>query len=205
MSRIDKYYGRRDIAILCERTVTSLFHKSKATTPFSHASTSKAQTIPALREWIAYILYRTALPNTTVFHALHLLKRLAVNFACDPTLPSPPLFHHRLIFSCLVLATDWAMDDAYSKKSWSIACRHVFSLGEINEMEVSLLRSLDWTLRLPGEDLEAIIMAMEGDAEATERVGDPCKDAGGHELSIDTIRGRDEQRWRVDRAQEIFT
>ncbi|KAH8919917.1 hypothetical protein BT69DRAFT_1284444 [Atractiella rhizophila] len=166
-SKLHRYYGRKDIALFCKENVTRYFARTLETT--CTASTSKIDTRPPppeIGEWIAYVLYRTALPLTTCYHALHLLHRLSQSFDSDPRSPSPPLFHHRLVFSAFVLACKYAMDDAYSNKSWAVASRDVFNVREISEMELSMLKSLDWVLREEGEDLDEVLQHWELNFEA---------------------------------------
>lgn len=38
------------------------------------------------------------------------------------------------------------MDDPFSNKSWSVASRGLFTAKEIGEMELEMLKSLDWVV-----------------------------------------------------------
>jgi hypothetical protein len=49
----------------------------------------------------------------------------------------------------MILANVYHMDDSYSNKSWSIASKGLFSLREVNEMEIEMLEYLDFKI---GED-----------------------------------------------------
>jgi len=148
----DKYHGRRDICILVESMTNHIFP-----VPTSVASSSKSPAPPKMSGWLAYIFYRTALPNQTIFHAIHLLRRIAATLDFDPSISRSPLVQHRLVFTALVLATKYWMDDSYSNKSFSVASRGLFTLKEVNEMEFELLEGLNWKI---GE--EGLVEILEG-------------------------------------------
>jgi len=150
----DTLYGRGEISLLAAKTVVSLFGPQRKN--FSKVTHEEME----VAEFVAYILYRTALPDPTIYHSLHLLRRLSQEFDAEPS-SITPFFYHKLVFSALVLATKYHMDDAYANSSWAIASQGLFSLKEINQMEFSMLSSLDWVLRLPGEDLETISQPWE--------------------------------------------
>ncbi|KAH8926269.1 hypothetical protein BT69DRAFT_1279002 [Atractiella rhizophila] len=156
-----KYYGRKDICLLCEHTVHSLFPlPAKVAKQIARATSSSVigDSPPTIGEWLAYFFYRTALPQTTVFHALHLLNRLSAVYSfssAEMDAPLARLVHHRLIFTALLLATKYSMDDSYSNRSFAIASKSLFTLREVNEMEMEMMSSLDWTLGSP--DLKEIV------------------------------------------------
>jgi len=129
------FYGREDISLLVERIFLNLFGTSDKSQKGGGGS---------LAEFVAYVLYRTDIPDSIVFHSLHLLRRLT---------PSPSDSKPLLLLSSFILATKYAMDDAYSNKSWSIAAKGLFTVKEINTMEFDLLSRLGGLLRDPGEDL----------------------------------------------------
>jgi len=137
---LDKYHGRRDICICVSLTVTNLFPIEAS--PIASSSKSK---IPDLGEWLAYFLYRTGLPDQTVLHSLHLLRRIQHCFKFEPSMVDG-LVHHKLVFSTLVLACQFWMDDCYSNKSFGIASKGLFSLKEVNMMEMEMLRCLEWQI-----------------------------------------------------------
>ncbi|KAH8930662.1 hypothetical protein BT69DRAFT_1327768 [Atractiella rhizophila] len=143
----DPYYGCRDISILCAETAYNLF-------PF----TSSMQETPSssLSTWVAYMLYRTALPNQVVFHALHLLHRISKSFTAAPAISPITHFHERLLLSSFILATAYNNDCAFANSSWKIAAQDLFTVAEIDEMEMEFLLCLGCRLRQEGEDLKSI-------------------------------------------------
>jgi len=165
---LQQFYGRRGISLLAERTVVGLFERTGlsvlANEERSHPASASVLTTtspPSIAEFVAYVLYRTALPNIIIFHAFHLLGRLSREFEPDPLLSSSPLFYHGLVFTSLVLATKYLMDDAYDNNSWSIASMGLFTLRDVNAMERSVFAALDMRLRVGGEDLGAILRKKE--------------------------------------------
>jgi hypothetical protein len=50
------------------------------------------------------------------------------------------------MLTALILSTKYQHDDTYSNKSWSIASRGLFSLREVNSMEMEMLESLDFKI-----------------------------------------------------------
>jgi len=167
----DKFYGRRELALLCAQTAFELFPVPPSYEESSdYASSSSASLdadVPPVAEWVAYFLYRTALPNTTAFYAIHLLRRVSVSFSADESsgIPEPHLLHHRLLLAAFILATKCLMDDCYSNKSFAIASRNLFSVSEIDRMELGMLGALGWRLRDDDEDVVEIVGAMEADWE----------------------------------------
>ncbi|KAH8927003.1 hypothetical protein BT69DRAFT_1294418 [Atractiella rhizophila] len=153
---MDKYHGRRDISEYAAKTVASLFPLN---TPPSSPTASKEA--PTLAEWYSYLLYRTALPERTVFLALRLVSRLSHLFTIDEDFPTPPQLHYQLLYSATILATNWEMDDCYSNSSWSIASNNLFSLKETNELQFAMLENLDFRIREDGEETEIQLQAME--------------------------------------------
>ncbi|KAH8930356.1 hypothetical protein BT69DRAFT_1328002 [Atractiella rhizophila] len=147
----DPHYGCRDISILCAETAYNLF---PFTTPIQETSSS-------LSTWVAYMLYRTALPNQVVFHALHLLHRISKSFHTALTISSMTHLHERLLLSSLVLATAYNDDCAFTNSSWKIAAQDYFTVAEIDEMEMEFLLRLGFRLRQEGEDLRSIIQEDE--------------------------------------------
>ncbi|KAH8927129.1 hypothetical protein BT69DRAFT_1347491 [Atractiella rhizophila] len=148
-----KYSSHRDLAVLFADTLVKLFG----------AVTRSSEPIKkhCLKTWIAYVLYRTDVPNPTVFHAIHLVKRLSRSFETSPNANVPPFFHERIFLSSLVLASAYSLDNSYANSSWSIASKGIFSVGEIDEMEMELFRCLSFSLRQEGEDLDSILRAEE--------------------------------------------
>ncbi|KAH8915905.1 hypothetical protein BT69DRAFT_833573 [Atractiella rhizophila] len=149
---VDKYFGRKDICLFAEKSVTCLF-------PLEGQS-SKA-TDPSVAEWYAYLLYRTAIPNSYVFLALHLLRRISLAYVLDPSSPTPPNFYHSLLLSATILSSKYMMDDCFSNGSFHIASKRMFSVKEINNMEMSLLASLNWRIREEDEDLGLVLGTYE--------------------------------------------
>ncbi|KAH8927429.1 hypothetical protein BT69DRAFT_801387 [Atractiella rhizophila] len=73
----------------------------------------------------------------------------------------PNFFLERLFLSSLILATKYDKDDAYTNKSFKIAASHLFTVQEINENEMELLRCLDYKLRGKEEDLNTLLAKEE--------------------------------------------
>ncbi|KAH8918144.1 hypothetical protein BT69DRAFT_1301225 [Atractiella rhizophila] len=170
--------ARIDIAIYAADTVKTLFK-----VPLNHpgfiddisnvapsfgTGCVLAPPAPVLSEWIAWFLVRTALPNSAVFHSLHLLRRVSARYSFSGNSlrsPFPSLFHHCLFLSSMMLAMKYTADDCYDNPAFTTAARDLFTLWEVNEMELTLFRLLNWQIRLPYEDLEAIVKEMEEEFE----------------------------------------
>ncbi|KAH8917361.1 hypothetical protein BT69DRAFT_671684 [Atractiella rhizophila] len=161
-----EYYGRKDICLFAEESVTCLFPLDDVESPSAPSDTfilkNSEEEEPAIAPWLARILARTAIPDTVIFHALHLLRRLSETHYVDAIKPTPNFFHHRLLFTSLVLASKYSIDNCYTNQSFSIAST-IFSLSEVNGMELSMLSSLEWRLRAKDEPLMEIILTYEAE------------------------------------------
>ncbi|KAH8918169.1 hypothetical protein BT69DRAFT_1301217 [Atractiella rhizophila] len=155
----DKFYGRKDISLHAAKVVQQLFPSNVSSS--SAGSTSSNPSPAPLAEWYAYVLFRTALPNATIFHALYLLQRLSHTFVVDETVPSPPVLQYQLLYSATILATNYQMDDCYSNASWSIASRSLFSLEQTNIMQMTMFENLDFSLHIDPEEVEALELDWE--------------------------------------------
>ncbi|EPQ26778.1 uncharacterized protein PFL1_05756 [Pseudozyma flocculosa PF-1] len=149
----DPYFGHRDMAILCEKVIKTLFAcPLDATGPGVSALTSSGKPTPRLAEFIAYALYRTRLPVFVTHQALYLLKRLKSRFPAARGSSG-----HRLFISALMLASKSSCDDTYSNKSWVIVGQGLFSLREINQMERELFGYLGYKVNVEPELLDAFV------------------------------------------------
>lgn len=142
---VDRFYGFRDTAELCEHVITSLF---SVTTP--PAPTSAKDAIPPLGEFIAYALYRTRLPLAITHQALLLLGRLKARYPSARGTSTSP---HRLFLSSLMLSSKISMDDTYSNKSWQVVGQGLFELRELNCMERECFAFLGWNVVVRDEEL----------------------------------------------------
>ncbi|KAH8928636.1 hypothetical protein BT69DRAFT_1276939 [Atractiella rhizophila] len=147
----DRYFGFKDISQFTSEIVYSLFDfpRPPRKTLFSKAA-PPTKVVPPLPDFLAYILLRTALPNSTVYHALHLLGRLSFAHTPFPSTPIPPqTLPHFLLLCSLNLATTYSMDNSYATDSWSIASRSLFTVSQIDDGILWMLSKLDWVLRIP--------------------------------------------------------
>ncbi|KAH8919775.1 hypothetical protein BT69DRAFT_1352888 [Atractiella rhizophila] len=138
---IGAHYGRKDISILCATNVQKLFGES---------STPQC----SLEQWVAHILHNMDIPNNTVFRALHLLQLLSASFGPSPT----PQLHERLLLSCLIIASSYSStpNSAADLQLWRIACRNMFTVEEIRDMEDDLFQCLEHHLMDGGEGLAIV-------------------------------------------------
>ncbi|KAH8914689.1 hypothetical protein BT69DRAFT_1289851 [Atractiella rhizophila] len=168
----DNYYGRKEISQLIERTVFKLFPKHRDTdsaSPFRQldpnaipSSSSKggesddfawsSKCNESVSHWLAWVLYRAKLPEFIIHHSLYLLHRLSSTYSFTMS-TTDDLLHRRLIFTSLILATKYSLDNSYTNASWSEASKYLFSVREISQMELEVLSWLGWRLGEP--DLEA--------------------------------------------------
>lgn len=130
-----------------------------ATTSMPPHSQSRPLTLPVqhpLLEFIAYALYRTRLPPLVVYQGLYLLRRLKQRFpACRGS------SGHRLFISALMLASKVLCDDTYSNKSWTIVGQGLFTLRDINTMEVELFAFLDYRVNVRPDELRLFVALLE--------------------------------------------
>ncbi|KAH8926268.1 hypothetical protein BT69DRAFT_1348165 [Atractiella rhizophila] len=124
-------------------------------------------TPPRISTWMSHLLYRTSIPNSYVFFAIHLLLRLSRSHHAKQGGP-PPLFHHRLLLSALILSTSYLKDNSFSSRSWREASMSFWTIPQIDGMQLELLQALNWRLRLEGEDLGRLLEKYEVEWESIE-------------------------------------
>ena len=101
--------------------------------------------VGSLVEFIAYTVYRTRTPDSTIFGAMYLLDRLR---SCVGRRRGST--GHRLFIAALMVAWKVISDQVYSNKSWAAVSRGMFTFDGINRMERDLCALLDWRLHIDG-------------------------------------------------------
>ncbi|KAJ1986120.1 hypothetical protein H4R33_003545 [Dimargaris cristalligena] len=99
--------------------------------------------LPTLGSFIRSVVHRTQTPITAIITALIYLCRLKQR---HPSCKGSPGAGHRLILAALITATKSLYDDAYHNRSWVTVSQGLFSLAEVNQMEMEFLVFLNFRL-----------------------------------------------------------
>ncbi|ORX91448.1 hypothetical protein K493DRAFT_152364, partial [Basidiobolus meristosporus CBS 931.73] len=105
--------------------------------------TNELHQLPKLSEFIDSVVRRTNTSWSSILIALTYLIRLKQKHpGCKGTYGSG----HRLLLASIMVATKYLNDDAYYNKTWASVCNGIFTIQEINKMEMELLFFLDFKL-----------------------------------------------------------
>ncbi|KAJ1657938.1 hypothetical protein IWQ61_002738 [Dispira simplex] len=135
---------RADVIAIAEQMVNWLFSCSPQTD--KQSTTGKGQSnnnLPSLSSFIRSVVHRTQTPVTAIITALIYLCRLKQR---HPSCKGSPGAGHRLILAALITATKYLYDDAYHNRSWVTVSQGLFTLGEVNQMEMEFLVFLNFRL-----------------------------------------------------------
>ena len=134
------FYGREDVAKLCQRSLLSWFAIPGSTFVQGADAAHRADT---LVRFIAYLIYRTWTPDFIVFGTLYLLEHLKSCVAGARASNGQRLFTTALILSWKMIS-----DFIYSNRTWATFFKGVFDLDIINKMEREMCMVLGWRLHI---------------------------------------------------------
>ncbi|KAJ1973198.1 hypothetical protein H4R35_004243 [Dimargaris xerosporica] len=141
---------KADVIAIAEQMVNWLFSchpTAKGATDKDASSNGSATTVgaslPSLSSFIRSVVHRTQTPTTAIITALIYLCRLKQR---HPSCKGSPGAGHRLILAALITATKSLYDDAYHNRSWVTVSQGLFSLAEVNQMEMEFLVFLNFRL-----------------------------------------------------------
>ncbi|OBA22809.1 cyclin-like protein, partial [Metschnikowia bicuspidata var. bicuspidata NRRL YB-4993] len=114
-------------------------------------STNGGKPLPSLMSFINKLVKYTNVYTGTLMATLVLLGRLklklphnAQGLACT---------RHRVFLSCLILALKFHNDSSPKNVHWAKYTDGLFSLKDVNLMEVQLLFLLNWNVKVSNEDM----------------------------------------------------
>ncbi|EDO16908.1 hypothetical protein Kpol_1020p16 [Vanderwaltozyma polyspora DSM 70294] len=120
-------------------------------TPPTSPSDSKQQRLPSLMTFITKLVRYTNVYTSTLLTTTCYLKKLQRILPKDATgLPSTI---HRMFLACLIISAKYHNDSSPLNKHWAEYTDGLFSLEDVNLMEMQLLALLNWDLRINENDL----------------------------------------------------
>ncbi|CCE61143.1 hypothetical protein TPHA_0A00580 [Tetrapisispora phaffii CBS 4417] len=112
---------------------------------------SKESKLPSLKTFITKLVRYTNVYTSTLLTTACYLKKLQRILPKDANgLPSTI---HRIFLACLILSAKFHNDSSPLNKHWAEYTDGLFSLEDVNLMEVQLLALLNWDIRIKEEDL----------------------------------------------------
>ncbi|KAI8803600.1 hypothetical protein BJ742DRAFT_682926, partial [Cladochytrium replicatum] len=125
---------------LSSNIVDELFHCD--TLP-NDANTDGLPYLPGLAQFIMSVMHRTRSSLSSLALALFYLTRLKqIHPFCRGSHGSG----HRLVLAALIVASKYLYDDTFNNKAWSSVSSGLYSLEEVNQMEIELLFFLKYQL-----------------------------------------------------------
>ncbi|KAF2022495.1 hypothetical protein EK21DRAFT_14836, partial [Setomelanomma holmii] len=112
---------------------------------------------PSILKFVMSVVNKSQIGVPTLMTCLVYLNR--VRSRTSSFLNFQPSCPHRIFLAALILAAKYVNDASPMNKRWAryssmrAVPKLIFSLAEINRMEIDLLRLLDWDLRISIEDL----------------------------------------------------
>ncbi|KAM0750998.1 hypothetical protein T439DRAFT_325155 [Meredithblackwellia eburnea MCA 4105] len=147
----DNYHGFNSEVKLTLHIINTLFRLTTDTGP------SLKRQDRSFKQFVAYVLYRTQLPSTILYHSLLLLTRLHIRYPtsrCSPQVHNSP---HRLFLSSYILSSKMNMDNTYHNTDWKILGKHAMHPAEVMLGERELFAFLGWSAHVKKEELDDFI------------------------------------------------
>nr|KAJ3421830.1 hypothetical protein HK105_002136 [Polyrhizophydium stewartii] len=116
-----------------------------------------------LCQFIATIMSRTRLSSNTLVLAFLYLDRLK---SMHPRCKGSPGSAHRLILSAIMLAAKFLYDDTFDNTAWATVSSGLFSLEQVNHMEMEMLYFLNFRLFVSQSEWQAFFATLDNDMEA---------------------------------------
>ncbi|KAI8813310.1 hypothetical protein BJ742DRAFT_865804, partial [Cladochytrium replicatum] len=125
---------------LSSSIVDELYH---CDTFSSDLNTSGRPILPGLHQFIMSVMQRTRSSLSSLALALFYLTRLKqIHPFCRGSHGSG----HRIMLAALIVASKYLYDDTFNNKAWSSVSSGLYSLDEVNQMEIELLYFLKYQL-----------------------------------------------------------
>ncbi|EGF84129.1 hypothetical protein BATDEDRAFT_85420 [Batrachochytrium dendrobatidis JAM81] len=118
-----------------------------------------------LDQFIKVIISRTRLSSSTLVTAFLYLERLKT---CHPKCKGSPGSAHRLILSAIMLAAKFLYDDTFDNTAWATVSSGIFSLEQVNHMEMEMLYFLDYNMYVSLEMWNAFYTRLETGMEQSK-------------------------------------
>ena len=114
---------------------------------------------PPLNEYIQSLLTQSYTQYITAICVPVYLLRVS-EFRAKSSSSYPP---HGIFIACLILATKYLHDHGYANIAWARQDddeQFGFTINEINQMELDILKCLEWKLEISEEDLKSTWLAL---------------------------------------------
>lgn len=140
-----------DMIKFLTHTTSKVLPGNSIPTPPGSPTDEKEQKLPSLMTFITRLVRYTNVYTSTLLTTACYLNKLQRSLPKGASgLPSTI---HRMFLACLIISAKYHNDSSPLNKHWAEYTDGLFTLEDINLMEVQLLALLNWDLRINEDDL----------------------------------------------------